>query len=429
MLQKIGPTSIFSSQKRYKLLFEHAPVGMMTVNTEGKITEINQKMLELLAIPEKAFAKSIHIFSYPPFVEAGIEPDIEQVLESRKTRIAEYDYIPLLGKPVSVRCHMKALFDMDGQNVAGVHIVAEEIRYKKAITEQKNLLQEIIDNIPHGIYWKDKNFSYLGCNKAFAAKAGVRNPAEIIGKSDYDLAWKKEESDRFRKIDQKIIHSGDTMLDYEQQESWADGKIRTVLTSKMPLKNSHGRLIGLLGIDANISKLRSTEKKLIDLYKHLGTINRKISIILNVNKTKARQDKNEIVDFLLQSAINISEAKCVALYKFDNNVFHLISSHGHQVIHQQIRFMPEIHSPYLSPLVNEHLRFQKMFNKDDAECELPLLHPELQYLLGLPLAENEKLSGALFFGFNEKIHLTSQELDFYDVFAFEAAQALKPVLA
>jgi len=57
------------------------------------------------------------------------------------------------------------------------------------------ILEEIISNIPYYIFWKDKDLNYLGANKLFAKSAGYDNPEDLIGKSDYDCCWTKEEAD------------------------------------------------------------------------------------------------------------------------------------------------------------------------------------------------------------------------------------------
>ena len=74
-----------------------------------------------------------------------------------------------------------------------------------ASTMTKNIQDSLIDYLPnHYIFWKDKNSVFLGCNKAFALEANLSSPAEIIGKTDYDLPWSKEESDAYQADDIKL---------------------------------------------------------------------------------------------------------------------------------------------------------------------------------------------------------------------------------
>lgn len=54
------------------------------------------------------------------------------------------------------------------------------------------VLDQIIDNIPYYIFWKDTNLRYLGANRQFAVSAGFKDVASIIGKNDFDGCWTKE---------------------------------------------------------------------------------------------------------------------------------------------------------------------------------------------------------------------------------------------
>ena len=56
----------------------------------------------------------------------------------------------------------------------------------------------VIDNIPQFVFWKDTRSVYLGCNRNFARAAGVGEPENIVGKTDFDLAWRREEAEFFR---------------------------------------------------------------------------------------------------------------------------------------------------------------------------------------------------------------------------------------
>ncbi len=71
--------------------------------------------------------------------------------------------------------------------------------------KEANLFENIIQNIPHYIFWKDRESRFLGCNENFAKAAGLKNRADIIGKTDYDLPWKKSQSDAYRKDDEEVI--------------------------------------------------------------------------------------------------------------------------------------------------------------------------------------------------------------------------------
>ena len=78
----------------------------------------------------------------------------------------------------------------------------QNIQFRQS--ESEEFLRLVIDNIPEAAFWKDRNSVYLGCNQHFAKFAGLNSPLEIIGKTDYDLPWKPEETEWYRECDRII---------------------------------------------------------------------------------------------------------------------------------------------------------------------------------------------------------------------------------
>lgn len=81
------------------------------------------------------------------------------------------------------------------------------LQTQEELRKSKQLSQLVMDNIPQRICWKDCNSVYLGCNQNFANIAGLDHPNLIVGQTDYDLPWKKEESDFFRECDFRVMES------------------------------------------------------------------------------------------------------------------------------------------------------------------------------------------------------------------------------
>ncbi|WP_422358799.1 sensor histidine kinase [Reichenbachiella sp.] len=116
------------------------------------------------------------------------------------------------------------------------------------------MFQLILDNIPTRIFWKNRDSVYLGSNRLFAEDAGVGSAPEILGKTDYDLAWKKSEADFFVETDQKVMDRGDSELGIIEPQKHADGKESWLETNKVPLKNDEGEVIGILGTYSDITE-------------------------------------------------------------------------------------------------------------------------------------------------------------------------------
>ncbi len=123
-------------------------------------------------------------------------------------------------------------------------------------------LKLILDNIPDYVFWKDRNSVFLGCNNNIARAAGLRSPDEIIGKTDYDLGWTKEESDFFVATDRRIMESNKAEYHIIEPQHQADGSQAWLDTCKVPLHDEQGNVIGILGTYTDITERKRLEETL-----------------------------------------------------------------------------------------------------------------------------------------------------------------------
>jgi two-component system, NtrC family, sensor kinase len=134
-------------------------------------------------------------------------------------------------------------------------------------TESVNqqLLRLVMDTLPEHIFWKDRHSVFLGCNQKLADVAGVATPADIVGKTDYDLAWKREEADFFRQCDRRVMESGIPELGIIEPQQQADGKQAWLETNKIPLRDAAGNVIGIMGSFQDITPRYEAELALKQL--------------------------------------------------------------------------------------------------------------------------------------------------------------------
>jgi PAS domain S-box-containing protein len=121
-------------------------------------------------------------------------------------------------------------------------------------------LHALLEHVPDAIYFKDRASHFLRVNAAMARKAGVPNPAALVGRSDFDLYTEEHARPAFD-AEQHIIATGEPLIDCEEKETWPDGTITWVSTSKLPLLDLDGSIIGTFGIsrDITIQKLAEAE--------------------------------------------------------------------------------------------------------------------------------------------------------------------------
>jgi PAS domain S-box-containing protein len=127
---------------------------------------------------------------------------------------------------------------------------------------ERDFVIDLLKQLPSRIFWKNKNSVYLGCNDVFAQSVGFSSPEEIIGKTDYDLPTTKEESASYQADDKQVMQSLQPKLNIEESQTFPDGRKITLLTSKVPLLNKNGEVIGVLGIYSDITDRKKMEEAL-----------------------------------------------------------------------------------------------------------------------------------------------------------------------
>ena len=143
----------------------------------------------------------------------------------------------------------------------------DEIKDRQKVEEQlrqsQEMLRLVMDNIPQSIFWKDRDSVYLGCNRNFADNAGLENPKEIIGKTDHDLPWTKEKSDWYSQGDAKVMATNQPQYHIIETQLQVDGKQIWLDTNKVPLHNTQGNVVGILGTFEDITERKKAEETLL----------------------------------------------------------------------------------------------------------------------------------------------------------------------
>lgn len=127
-----------------------------------------------------------------------------------------------------------------------------------ALRQSQQTLKLVIDTFPQRVFWKDQNFRYLGCNRVFAQDAGLESPEQILGRDDFDLAW-KELAHLYRADDEFVLSQRASKVNYEEPLVLQDGTTAWVRTTKIPLQNEAGDVIGLFGSYEDISDRKQAE--------------------------------------------------------------------------------------------------------------------------------------------------------------------------
>ena len=164
------------------------------------------------------------------------------------------------------------------------HRVLERTR---ELEHEQFLLRTLLDNIPDSIYFKDRDGRFLRSSRAQARRFGLTDPAETIGKTDFDFFTKEHAKEAFAD-EQQIVQTGQPLVGIEENSTLADGTERWVSTSKMALRDQHGNVVGTFGISREITERKRAEQALARDHGILRTLADNLPDVVFIKDTKGR---------------------------------------------------------------------------------------------------------------------------------------------
>lgn len=126
---------------------------------------------------------------------------------------------------------------------------------------EEDLLEAFLEHIPDGVYFKDRQSRFVRVSRSLANRFGLSDPAEAIHKSDFDM-FDDEHAKQAFADEQEIIRTGQPIVEKEEKETWPDGHQSWVLTTKLPLLDQQGKIIGTMGISRDITDRKRVELEL-----------------------------------------------------------------------------------------------------------------------------------------------------------------------
>ena len=127
------------------------------------------------------------------------------------------------------------------------------------LLDDRYLLDALLAQIPDQIYFKDAKSRFVRVSRALASRWGLDDPAEAVGKTDFDF-FGSEHAQKAFADEQLLLQTGEPLIGIEERETWRDGKEAWVSTTKVPLRDRSGQIVGLFGISRDV-----TDKKLAEL--------------------------------------------------------------------------------------------------------------------------------------------------------------------
>jgi PAS domain S-box-containing protein len=264
--RKQAEQDLSESRNRYQALIETTADFIWEMDASGKYTYCSPQMKSLWGYEPKDMIGKTPFDVMPPedrkhaigtFMSLAKSPKPFTGLEA-----SSYDS---RGRLIAVEISGVPFFDADGR-LLGYRGISRDVTQRKraeeALRASQSMLQSVMENIPQGIFWKDRHSTYLGGNKVFVKAVGLESARDIIGKTDYDLPWSPEQTASFREYDRRIMENDAPEYHIIEQIREADGRLAWVETNKVPLHDAQGHVGGILGTYEDITERKQAEEAL-----------------------------------------------------------------------------------------------------------------------------------------------------------------------
>ena len=252
------------SEERFTKAFQASPVAMAISRfDDGLLLDVNEMWLKTMGYGRDEVLGTTS-------ADYGVWADLDQRLEfverlCRDGAVTDFE-AGFRTKSDVVRDVVLGgeLIEFNGKShmLLAFHDVTERNRAAQQITAQRKLLDTIIEAIPHGIFWKNRDRTYAGCNSVAARNWSLDRREDIVGKAVFDLALDRAEAENIDAMDRIVIEEGTALINFEDMHVAADGEVATHLSSKVPLKDTAGNVTGLVCLFYDITKQRLVEKQL-----------------------------------------------------------------------------------------------------------------------------------------------------------------------
>jgi diguanylate cyclase (GGDEF)-like protein/PAS domain S-box-containing protein len=126
---------------------------------------------------------------------------------------------------------------------------------------EEELLKAFLQHIPDGVYFKDRHSRFVRISRSLALRFGFSDADEAINKTDFDV-FSDEHARQAFDDEQEIVRTGRPIIEKEERETWPDGRETWVVSTKLPLHDSHGKIIGTMGISREITERKRVEREL-----------------------------------------------------------------------------------------------------------------------------------------------------------------------
>ena len=240
-----------------KALMDNIPDSVYFKDVNSRFLMISRAKAQKhqLKSPEEALGKSDADFFTRPHAQKALADELEIMCTGKAIEAAEECLTWPDGRLTWSSTTKMPLRDPEGRIVGTFGVsrdITEQKQASRDLANERVILRLLMDSLPACVYLKDINARKTMANPMDVQNLGYQKESDVIGKTDFDC-FPPEEAAAFYADDMRVIQTGEPILSREEKLTRPDGSVYWLMTSKVPLRDSEGRIIGLAGVGLDIT--------------------------------------------------------------------------------------------------------------------------------------------------------------------------------
>ncbi|MDB6032334.1 MAG: sensory transduction histidine kinase, partial [Verrucomicrobiales bacterium] len=262
--------------KHFEAIVEFSNDAIISTDLNGKVENWNPAAERICGYaPPEVEGKSVFMLATKE-QRGSLEQFFGKVKHGGSLVNYEATLVHKAGRQIHASLTVSPIKNEEG-TTTGLSFMVRDITERKQAEEdlvrERYLVETLMDAIPDHIYFKDRESRFIRINRSMALRFNLQDPEAAVAKTDFDF-FTREHADQAFRDEQEIIKTGRSLVNREEKETWPDGSVSWVSTTKICLRDKKGTIIGTFGLSRDITARKQAEEALNEKAKELARSNK-----------------------------------------------------------------------------------------------------------------------------------------------------------